>query len=691
VKATHLAAIVFALVVLVAAASSAAQTDNDADQPPRTNILGLVTQTPAVEPGATFIARLRVTGAPANASIQWRLHSRLQYRSDFQQSANGGNLHSVLATKTNISALPDISGTVAVIVPTRDASGTVPPSDPNGISLGEGVYPVEITLLDSSKTVLDSITTYLVRLPVRNDQPPIGVAVVLPMGGGLSLQPDGSQHLDPAIGAAMSTISSELNTHRDVPATLAFNPESIDALDSATRDQVASAAQARQTPVAPFVPVDSAAWLDANLGSELDREFDVGVQRIKTIANPDSSTYIADGGLSGDVARRLQTRGVHDIVVPEANVAPLDTRVFNRALAQPFLLDGVQGVTAMAADAGLAAHLTESDDPVLNANHLIADLAMIWYDDPPDTRSMVVDLRNNTIDNQSLHQFLDTLLAALEPGIVRVFTPQTLSTAFASVPLIGSRGESAGRGTPLVRKLTPAPAANLTSYAPHLRAAIGDVASYRTAVLPNNPRPDQYERQVLASGAKQLNDRDRNRYLDTTRAAVKSELDKIEAPQRQTINFTARDGVVSIAMRNTTGYPVNIVLALQADKLEFPDHPDGIVPVTLADEITHVSLNVKTRASGDSALDVSVMTPDQNVEIGSTTVTVRSTAFSGVGIVLMVGAGLFLLIWWSRHTIQERRARRREPKHAVGGNGATHESDTDTEHEQNDQRDPAPA
>jgi hypothetical protein len=344
----------------------------------------------------------------------------------------------------------------------------------------------------------------------------------------------------------------------------------------------------------------------------------------------------------------------------------------------------------MAADVGLAAHVTESDDPVLNANHLIADLAMIWYDDPKDARSMVIDLRNGALDPL----FLDTLLAALEPQIVRIFTPQTLSTAFAAVPLMGSRGETNGRGTPLVRTLTPAPQANLSSYATQLRAATGDVASYRTAVAPTNPpneRPDQYERQVLASGEKNLSDRDRNRYLSTTRDTVEDELNKIEAPQQQTINFTARDGVVSLTMRNTTGYPVNVVLSLQADRLEFPGHEDGIVPLTLTDETTRVSLKVNTRASGDSALDVSVLTPDQNVEIGSTTVTVRSTAFSGVGIILSVGAGLFLLIWWSRHTIKARRASRRAPRHAVGSNGGGHDTGATSETDPAEERDPAPA
>ena len=62
-------------------------------------------------------------------------------------------------------------------------------------------------------------------------------------------------------------------------------------------------------------------------------------------------------------------------------------------------------------------------------------------------------------------------------------------------------------------------------------------------------------------------------------------------------------------------------------------------------------INVRTRASGDSPLDITLQTPDGGMVIAKTRVTVRSTAFSGVGIVLLVGAGGFLALWWGRHIL----------------------------------------
>jgi len=153
------------------------------------------------------------------------------------------------------------------------------------------------------------------------------------------------------------------------------------------------------------------------------------------------------------------------------------------------------------------------------------------------------------------------------------------------------------------------------------------------------------------------------------RDSIRAETRKIEPPPRQTINFTARDGVVSLTIRNTTGYPVKVGLRLQGEKLEFPGHEDGLLDVTLAQETTRVTLNVRTRASGDSPLDVTVMAPDGELQVGRTRITVRSTAFSGVGIILSVGAGTFLAVWWIRHAVTSGRARRRRLKHAAGKAG----------------------
>jgi hypothetical protein len=69
-------------------------------------------------------------------------------------------------------------------------------------------------------------------------------------------------------------------------------------------------------------------------------------------------------------------------------------------------------------------------------------------------------------------------------------------------------------------------------------------------------------------------------------------------------------------------------------------------------------VHVRVRASGAFPLEVTVRSPDKTLTISTTRFTVRSTAVSGLGLVLTIVAGLFLLLWWGRHFRDGRRARR---------------------------------
>ena len=284
------------------------------------------------------------------------------------------------------------------------------------------------------------------------------------------------------------------------------------------------------------------------------------------------------------------------MVVPDNALSGLDERVFNRTLTQPFQLRDTNGIEAVAADGALAAHVGSTGDPVVDANHLAADLSVLYFDDPPDRRAATLVLpADRAIDSR----FLDAFLGALSPTTNRVLQPMTLSTLFSSVPPVGSRGAADGGDAPLTRSLQPAPSADLGVFAKRLTATGSEISSYRTMMVGPNSRPDDFERRALVSGANGLTNAQRNEYLDAVSGGVHGELSKVEPPPRQTINFTARDGVVSLTFRVTTGYPVAIDVFLEGEKLQFPGHEDGHIPLVLTQETTRVPINVRTRASGD--------------------------------------------------------------------------------------------
>jgi hypothetical protein len=647
-------------VVLPFAHAAPAQTP----QPGRSDILHLVSQTPAVDPDGDFSIRLRLAGAPAGSKVEVQIHDRVPTRSDFAATLTGRSLRRQIGASAIVPATPDPSGTVVVTIGTRDVDSTAP-ADPARIRLSEGVYPVTIALLDAKGTKLDDLLSYMIRLPVSQQFAPIGVAVVLPVGGPPAVQPDGSVTLASATAQSVLSSSSVLATHPGVPLTVAATPETIDALAPGDADALRTAVSGRVLASSPYTRLRIGDWVAAGLRDDLAHQFDVGASDLTAaLAAPDRTLVVADDSLTTDAARELHARGVRSIVAPAHAFGSLDERAFNRTLTQPFTVDGVDGLNAFASDDALAAHVGETGDPVLDANHLLADIAVLYFDDPPSTRAAVVTLPD---DRPIDPTFLDAVLKALTPGVDRIVAPMTLTKAFTTVPRAGSRGETTGRGTPLARPLTAAPSNALASFASRWRAVNSDLASFRGMVAGTNSRPEDFDRRLLVAGDRDLTSASRFAYLDGVESSIGQELAKIQFPTRQTINFTARDGVVSFTIRNDAGYPVNVSVLLQGEKLEFPGHENQAVALTLSDVATRVSLNVRTRASGDSPLDMTFTSPDGRLVIGRGRVTVRSTAFSGVGVVLSVGSGVFLAAWWLRHAVATRRERRRRLRHAAGG------------------------
>jgi hypothetical protein len=82
-----------------------------------------------------------------------------------------------------------------------------------------------------------------------------------------------------------------------------------------------------------------------------------------------------------------------------------------------------------------------------------------------------------------------------------------------------------------------------------------------------------------------------------------------------------------------------------------------VLPLVLEPGNLTLTIPVRARASARFPLRASLLSPD-GVELRRSRFTIISTVFSGVGIVLSIGAGLFLLLWWGSHWRTARRDRR---------------------------------
>jgi len=244
-----------------------------------------------------------------------------------------------------------------------------------------------------------------------------------------------------------------------------------------------------------------------------------------------------------------------------------------------------------------------------------------------------------------LRALLDGLGQA--PAILR---PVTVTSLFSS----------AGTGLPSRRLVGKS--STPSRYIDALASSDGVVAAYQGAIAPNAATESPEARQRLedldlrrkVTAYEGFDLATQQRYLDRIKAAARTDLARITLPSNQKITITARTAKVPLTIRNGTGLPVTVrVVAEGSERVKFEGGQDQTV--TLVGDTTPIDLRVHVRTSGDIPIRIRVLTPDQQLEIATSQVTVRSTAVSGVGLVLTIGALGFLLLWWARHWHHNRR------------------------------------
>jgi hypothetical protein len=309
----------------------------------------------------------------------------------------------------------------------------------------------------------------------------------------------------------------------------------------------------------------------------------------------------------------------------------------------------------MVADGGLAAHFAAGGDQVLAAHQFLADLAVIWFD-APGSRSprAVVALtpRRWQPDADFLRVALDGL--ATSP----VVAPVTLDDLFSRVTPATS-----APGVPAVRSLAPSPVTpDIALPADRLRAARRRLDLFGSLLDHDNQQAattfDDLERNLLTTESADLRGRARSTALEAVTRRLEREIRLVKIPASRTITLTARRGEIPISIFSDAGFPLHVVLRVESEKLRFPS--GSTRELDLNRRNTTERFTVQARTSGAFPMRVNVLSPTGEL-LGSSRFTVRSTAASGVGVVLSVGAGLILVTWWGRNLRHGRRARRLVP------------------------------
>jgi hypothetical protein len=656
------------------AASGGAAPAPAAAPAPKPRIMSLADQTPFARPDESLRLSFDLTGPVDGLDLQVVVHRAVTSRTEFTQSLNGRGLGGVEGRLSQPVTDLDTTGpghrTLALGVQ-GPASATALP-DPTRIVPGRsGIYPTEVQLLRDG-TVVDRFVTPLVVIAAGLS--PLTMAWVWRLDATPAHQPDGT--VRKAAGKAMGPAGrlprlAQAAAATDVPLTLAPTPETLRAWSAVAQQEEhqpggapadgarAGLAALRTAPTrghqllrGPFVPIDMAGLLEADLAGEIDAEFGRGAEdQQKVLGDLPAAPYtmLAPGPINAAGLARLRRYGAERLVFPPDALQPREQRL---TPGRPFVVGGrgQAPYPAAVSDPDLARLLDGDEAPALRAARFLAGLSLVALEAPGESRGVVV-VTPEEWDPPAL--LLDAVLRGLQanPAVI----PATLDRYFATVT-----PEQNGGGRTVMRELVPRRATD-PGDADTLEALRRQLAAFSSVAEPDADWLQTADRTILLSRATALQGAGRGdrkspaEYLRGADRLLKGIISKIQGPRGQRVTLTSRRASIPISLLNATGRPLQVRVRLDSDQLRFLDGAERLV--TLASQNTTERFLVESRSTGAFPLEITVTSPDGLLKIASSELTIRSTVVSGVGAVLTAGAGLFLLVWWGNDLRRSRRRR----------------------------------
>jgi len=656
-----------AVLLVALAALAATLAAPAAAQEPAAPTLELVSRPPWARPDDLLQLGVTTTGDPAATSVQVEVFSALDSVEELEESATEDvGVRLSRTPPTPVASLP-VGSDGARLVPLRVAAE--PADDLTTQIVEPGVHPVVVSLLGPGGEVLDEVRTPLVRLGDEREGWAVpDLAVLLDVDASPTLRPDGTRSIGDGdldrIGAAAALVAA----HPDLGLSVAAVPDTVDALAASDDPRAAAALEdlaGADVLAAPYVrtPVASllAEGLEGLLPPLLARGTNLLADRLG--ADPRDGVWVATHPPGADGAGLLAGLGVDRVVVPapagdgdddeeddDDGPAPL-------ADAGPRPLAGTDAVLAVVADEDLASELARplGDDAdaahVALARHLLRptdpDPGADPDDDEPEPATVLVHARD-----LAPRSTLAGLLALLDDpeAPVRVGGLDLVD--------VGPDLPADPDDDPLVEPVAwDAPAApDLDAVGPRLLDLAGRLDSFEAMLAGRSPRVDDLRLQVATALAEGAGDAERDAAVGAVEAALARSFDGIVLSGQTDLNLTSRRGTLPVTVENRNDFAVDVLVRVRSDRLAFPD--GDVLPVTVGEQdLLRIDVPVEARATGSVPVFVDVLSVDGAVPLDTRRLNVRSTAVSGVGLVLSLGAVVVLGTWWIRHTRATRRER----------------------------------
>ena len=560
----------------------------------------------------------------------------------------------------------------------------------------QGVYPMVVELRDPQTGLTgEGFVSYIVAVDTAREPGPVGeplrFAWLWQLVAYPALLPDGDA--DPEVVAELEPtgrlgrLATAIPPMSDVPITLVPSPETLQswaALASASARDTDSAADGdsdgelpvplpagkqsalapgieairrattngQQVLAGPYVPVDLPSLLEHGLAGDALGELTVGARTLDDVLSTriDPRTAFVDP-VNDSTLRMLADTAVDRVVLEQSSLVPVSSQF---TPARPFALAGGGALVSVATDSFVASLLDGDGPPALRAQHFLAALSVIALEQPNVARGIVVA---EPLRWDADFDVLSNTLAGL--GGNPLIDPVHIDTLFDEVAL--ETDETDDHGELLVREREePLPSPLLVAPEDY-RSAQEMLDAFRALVPPTDPRVAQGERALLVALSSLWSGEEGQARVDAELhvidESVNEVLSLVSAAEDRTVTITARRAEIPITFRNDSDEPIRVRVELASDKLTFPE--GSVFIIELPPRNTTKQFLVEARTSGTFPLELTVSSPDGRLDFQRSRLTVRSTAVSGVGVVLTVAAAAFLALWWMNHIIRARRAKRR--------------------------------
>jgi Family of unknown function (DUF6049) len=633
-------------------------------------------------------------GPAANLHVQLTFYGRIGDATHMAQATNGSPGGAVLGhLDAAVAATADGLGVVAcaVVLPNNNAEAPTPAAGTLGVcppgaqtvslhcqpdeEICGDVYPVSVALYrQGTSAPLARFTTFLTYQEPEYSSSigpggPLRVGLVLPVAS----RPSSTLSAPTAGGRRTAeNLIGQIFAYRGVALTLAADPSTVSNLTLAGGVKgklavkhlaaLASPADGDQLLSQPYVPIDLAALVGAGLVGDVGGQLVRGGELLRLSGlHPSRGTWVATSSQvttanAGDLATGLTTAHAGHLILNDSDLNPTGSN--NLTPAQPFTLPLGHNahVTAAGADSQVDALFTAHPrDPLLAANQLLANLEFIHFEN-----ASLREPRGVVIEPPQFWKPPPGFLTVLLYGLTHnpALSPVNLDTFFAQV----HKGDNK---EPTTRHLKTGPSAGphgiTTAVAKRLDKARDDLASFTKASTAAGSRPAIFaglSDLLLRTESQTFDQRERAAALGVYDHHFDGVVGQVTLAAQQTITFTSRTAAIPVSVLSSAPFPVKVVVSLQSDKFTFPDGASRTV--VLQRPTTPVRLQARSRTSGDHLpVVITLTTPDGQLVLARTSLSVRSTSISVVGVALTVLAALVLLVWWFRTWRRGRRSRPR--------------------------------